>query len=151
MMAAPHLISVLLVDDEPESLQALKDLLNSDERIGVVREALSADEAIDRLRESHPDVVMLDVGLAQNQANDTTRVLKSMLHDARVLVIADPDDLESPDSLVTLGISGFLLKTADPDEMRLAIHEAASGRPVFASEVALRLAGLLREVQDGGE
>ena len=149
MTAGPHPINVLLVDDHPETLQGLKSLLNSDGRIGVVREALSADEAIDRLRELHPDVVMLDVGLAQNQTKDTMRVLKSMLQDARILVIADPDDLESPDSLVKLGISGILLKTADPEEMRLAVHEAASGRPVFASEVALRLAGLLREVRDG--
>ena len=103
MTAAPHAISVLLVDDDPETLQGSKSLLNSDERIGVVREALSVGEAIDRLRVLHPDVVMLDVGLAQNQTKDTTRVLKSMLHDARIIVIADPDELESSESLSRLG------------------------------------------------
>lgn len=151
MTTAPHPINVLLVDDDPEDLQTLKHLLSTDGRIGVVREASSAAEAIDCLRELHPDVVMLDIGLAQSQAGDTTRVWKAMLHDSRILVIANSGDLESPDPLITLEISGFLLKTADPQEIRLAVHEAAAGRPVFSSEVARRLVSLLREGRPAGE
>ena len=141
-------INVLLVDDDPTSLQALHQLLSDDEGISVLRDALSADEAVDRLRESRPDVVMLDVGLAQTQCANSASAFNAMLRDFRVLLMANSGDLESSASLVTLEILGVLLKTADPQEIRRAVREAASGRPVFTSELALRLAGLLSEVRD---
>lgn len=144
MTAVSPSITVLLVDEDTRDRQTMRRLLSGDEDISVVGEAASAGEAIRHVRELQPQVVMLDMGLAQDSDIDITRVARAMAPDTRILVMTTCHDIQSLNSLIVLQVSGYLLKTATALEIRRAAHDAAMGRPVFSPEVAHYVLGLLR-------
>ncbi len=137
-------ITVLLVDEDTQDRQTMRRLLSRDEEISVVGEAGSAGEAIRHIRELEPQLVMLDIGLAQDADIDITRVARAMAPDTRILIMTKCHDIQSLNSLIVLQASGYLLKTATAHEIRSAAHDAAMGRPVFSPEVAHYVMGLLR-------
>ena len=137
-------ITVLLVDEDAQDRQTIRRLISRDEEISVVGEAASASEAIRHVRELQPQVVMLDIGLAQDSDIDITRVARAMAPNTRILVMTTCHDIPSLNSLIALQVSGYLLKTATAHEIRRAAHETAVGRPVFSPEVAHYVMGLLR-------
>ena len=137
-------ITVLLADEDTEDRQTIRCLLSRDEEISVVGEAASADAAIRHIKELQPQVVMLDIGLAQDSNIDITRVARAMAPDTRILIMTKCHDIQSINSLIVLQVSGYLLKTATAHEIRRAAHDAAMGRPVFSPEVAHYVMGLLR-------
>jgi DNA-binding NarL/FixJ family response regulator len=113
---------VLLVDDEPMFLEALRALLETDSRVIVVA---ATDNGIDALAHSeHPDVALVDLTLPGASGFETTRRLIAEAAPIKVVVISGLSDGSEANAAHDAGASRFLLKGGLHDEIADAIVEA---------------------------
>lgn len=142
-------ITVVLVEDHSVVRQAIGALLSRDSDIKVVGEASRSAEALELISVTKPDVVLLDVRLGKGNGFHVARAMKDVSPDSRVLVLTGYDSAYYIKSLLSLGVAGYLLKTASSEELTRAIHEVAAGGMALAPEVQTKLLGLVRQSDSG--
>jgi DNA-binding NarL/FixJ family response regulator len=127
-------IRVVVVDDQPLVRAGLKALLPSEGDIEVVDEAGSGPEAVDRVRASKPDVVLMDVRMSGYDGIEATRLLTAdpELAAVRVLVLTTFDLDGYVFAALRAGASGFLLKDVDPAKLLDAVRLVAAGAELLA-------------------
>ncbi len=137
-------IRILLVDDHSVVRQGLRMFLSLDPELEVVGEAADGAEALQRVRELQPDVVLMDllmpvmdgvtaIGAIRREHPDVEVIaLTSVLEDALVI------------GAVRAGAIGYLLKDTRADELCRAIKAAAAGQVQLSPQAAARL---MREVR----
>ena len=132
-------IKVLLVDDHAMFRAGIKVLLEAGGRVDVVGEASSGDEAVDRVRELKPDVVVMDLAMPESNGLEATRRIAALKLDTKVLVLTVHAEEEYLVPVVEAGASGYLTKTsADPDLME-AIKVVARGQVFLPPKAATLL------------
>jgi DNA-binding NarL/FixJ family response regulator len=117
-------VRVLLVDDEPMFLEALRALLETDSRVIVVAAADNGVDAIVLARREHPDVALVDLTLPGASGFETTRRLIAEAAPIKVVVISGLSDGSEANAAHDAGASRFLLKGGLHDEIADAIVEA---------------------------
>jgi DNA-binding NarL/FixJ family response regulator len=140
-------IRVLLAGGQPLVRAGYRILLESDELIEVVAEAATGEEAVARVPDAGPDVVVLDVGLLGPDAWDAAARFgaHAACADVPVILIAPPrSDDHVPDALLA-GAAGVLAKDADPTELICAVQVVARGQALLPAGVVRRLVGELPE------
>jgi DNA-binding NarL/FixJ family response regulator len=133
------MITIVIADDQPLVRSGLKMILSSEPGLEVVGEAANGRDALDVVKRSQPDVVVMDVRMPDMDGITATRELTRSTDGPKVLVLTtfDADDLVY-DALCA-GASGFLLKDAPEDRLISAIHIVADGSSVFAPAATQRL------------
>jgi DNA-binding NarL/FixJ family response regulator len=117
-------VRVLLVDDEPMFLEALRALLETDSRVDVVAAAGNGLDAIALALSEHPDVALVDLALPGTSGFETTRRLIAEAAPIKVVVISGLSDGSEADAARDAGASRFLLKGGLHDEIADAIVDA---------------------------
>ena len=118
-------IRVLLVDDEPMFIEALRALLEHDERIAVVGSASTGSAAIELAREQHPDVALVDLAMPDVDGFEVTRRLTAGDEPTRVLAVSGLSHEGDVERALEAGASAFLLKGGLYDEVAEAIVAAS--------------------------
>jgi DNA-binding NarL/FixJ family response regulator len=132
-------IRVLLADDQALMLGGFRMILETEEDIEVVGEALDGREAVDRFGRLRPDVVVMDIRMPELDGLEATRRLTETDPDARVLILTMFDLDEYVFEALRAGASGFLLKDRPPEELVAAVRVVASGDSLLAPSVTRRL------------
>jgi DNA-binding NarL/FixJ family response regulator len=123
-------IRVLLVDDYDVVLDGLTRLLATDRQIEVVGLARDGTEAVAKAVRLAPDVVTMDLRMDGTDGIAATRKLKRRMPGIRVLALTMyGEDLIG--QAVEAGVSGYVLKGADGEEILDAIHKVYEGRHPF--------------------
>lgn len=143
MPAAPA-IRVMIVDDHTLFRRGLTALLGSDPRIVVAGDAADAGEALRRVRELAPDVVLLDNHLPGVKGVDALPAFREAVPSARILMLTVSEDADDLEAALRGGASGYLLKTMEGDELVVAVLRAARGEPVVASAMTGKLVDAYR-------
>jgi DNA-binding NarL/FixJ family response regulator len=136
-MIAP--IRVLIADDHPLFCDGLATLLTDGPGTELAGAATTGTEAVDLAREFQPDVVLLDLHMPGMNGIEATRRIVADCPRAVVLVLTMFDDDGSVRSALRAGARGYLLKGASREQIRCAIHAAASGEIIFGAELAARM------------
>jgi two-component system response regulator NreC len=118
---------VVVVDDHAVVRSGIKLLLDSHEDIEVVGEAGNAKDAVFRVREQKPDVILLDLVMPGEGGIEVLPKLLKEAPDAKVLVLSMQDDPSYVREAFAAGASGYVLKEAADEEVVTAIREIASG------------------------
>jgi len=143
-------IRVLIADDHPIVCKGIRNLLEPAVGIAVVGDAHSGTEALQLIESLRPDVVLLDVELADMSGIDVIRRLNEANISVRVLGISSYDDREFISQLLALGASGYLLKDELPEQIIEAVRGVARGETGWVSrKVAAKLSQILQKDQDG--
>jgi len=121
-----HTIRVLLVDDYQVVLDGLQRMLAMDETIEIVGIAQSGEEAISKAMALSPDVVTMDIRMCGLDGIDTTRRLKAKIPNVNVLALTMYGEPMIRDA-IDAGVSGYILKDSDSDQIIQAIHQVSSG------------------------
>ncbi|GHJ45299.1 DNA-binding response regulator [Catellatospora sp. TT07R-123] len=139
------MITVLVVDDHPIVRAGLRATLAADPGLSVVGEAGGGEEAIRLAGELQPQVVLMDLqlGAGIDGAQATAR-LRGLDRPPRVLILTTYDSDADILRAIEAGAIGYLLKDADPDDLRAAVRAAAAGETVLAPSVATRLVSRVR-------
>jgi PAS domain S-box-containing protein len=115
-------IRVLFVDDHHVMRQGLIRLMNGQPVIQVVGEASNGQEAIAKVRQLRPDVVVMDASMPVLDGIEATRQIKAERPEVRVIGLSMYDDEEISQKMRAAGAEAFLSKTASSAELLKAIY-----------------------------
>ncbi|GAB7029189.1 response regulator transcription factor [Streptomyces sp. NPDC021749] len=133
-------IRVLIADDQVMVRQGFTVLLNAEPGIEVVGQAVDGLDALDKVAELAPDVVLMDVRMPRLDGIEATRrITEPAGATAKVLVLTTFDLDEYVYEALRAGASGFLLKDASAAELAHAVRVVASGDALLAPHITKRL------------
>ncbi len=132
-------IEVLIADDHPVVRQGLRALLELEEDIEVVGEAGDGVEAVEKVMELMPDVVLMDLVMPELDGVVTTGRIKEISPKIRVLVLTSYAEDERVFGAMKAGATGYLLKDVEPRDLIQAIRSTHQGDPALSSLVAKKL------------
>lgn len=131
-------IRLLLVDDHSVLRSGLRMLLNSHEDMEVVGEADSGEAALEKVKELHPDIVLLDISMPGMGGISALQKIKEASK-CKVLMLTMHADEEYLKEALEFGVSGYVLKQAADTELIQAIREVAKGQIYVDSGLAQNL------------
>jgi DNA-binding NarL/FixJ family response regulator len=140
-------VRVLVVDDDAVVRFGLTMMLRGAPDVEVVGEAGDGAEAIAAVEAHAPDVVLMDIRMPGMDGLTATEKLRGRPDPPQVVVLTTFDADAHVLRALRAGAAGFLLKDTPPEELVVAIRQAAAGRPVLSPEVMRRL---IDRVADGG-
>jgi len=123
----PDGTKILLVDDHAMFRAGIKALLEAEGRMSVIGEASTGDEAVDRVRELRPDVVVMDLSMPGSNGLEATRRIAALELDTKVLVLTVHAEEEYLVPVVEAGASGYLTKTSADRDLIEAIRVVSRG------------------------
>jgi DNA-binding NarL/FixJ family response regulator len=132
-------ISILVADDQALMRTGFRMILDAQEDLEVVGEAIDGADAVRQFERLGPDVVVMDVRMPTMDGIEATRRLKQREPPARVLILTTFDLDEYVYEALRAGASGFLLKDRPPEELVAAVRVVASGDALLAPSVTRRL------------
>jgi DNA-binding NarL/FixJ family response regulator len=134
-------IRVVLADDQQLVRAGIRALLERAPDIEVVAEAEDGDSAVAAAIAERPDVVLMDIRMPGTDGLEATRriVADERLHDVRIVALTTFDTDEYVFEAIRAGASGFLLKDAEPDELRRAVRVADAGDALLSPAVTRRV------------
>ena len=133
-------IRVLVVDDHAVVRSGLRALLDREDEIAVVDEASTADEAVFRMIEHKPDVLLMDVTMPGTSGLEAIPKLLQASPATRVLMLSMHDDPRYVREAFAAGASGYVLKEAADTEVVAAIRTVAAGQSYVNPSLGARMA-----------
>ena len=133
-------IRVLIVDDQEELAKELKSVLETDEELDVVGIALDGFDALCKMPERTPDVVLMDIRMPNMNGVVATRRIKEEYPIVKVVILTTFDDSDYILNAINNGASGYLLKDIGSAALISAIKNAYAGDNILPSKIARRIA-----------
>jgi len=147
-MASNDKLKILIVDDHDIVRKGLAMLVSRQEDLSVVAEAGTVAEALEKARESVPDVVVMDIRLPDGSGIEACRDIRDENADIKVLMLTSYSDEEAVMGSIMAGASGYLLKKIRSQEIVDAIRRVGSGQSLLDPAIT---ASVLERVRRGKE
>ncbi len=133
-------IRVMLVDDHDLIRYGLRRLLEDQSGIEVVDEANSGEQALEQVRDSKPEVVLMDINMPGIGGFEATTRMSQSHPEIRIIVLTVHSEGPLPRRLLEAGAVGYLTKGCPVEEMVEAIQKVHSGQKYIAPTIAQQLA-----------
>ncbi|MCF2129753.1 response regulator transcription factor [Strepomyces sp. STD 3.1] len=143
-----RVIRVLIADDQQMVRQGFSVLLNTQPDIEVIGQAVDGRDAVAKVAEQTPDVVLMDIRMPELGGIEATRLITGATPEIRVLVLTTFDLDEYVYEALRAGASGFLLKDASADQLAEAVRVVASGDALLAPGITRRLIAEFSRLDD---
>ncbi len=143
-------IRVLLTDDHTLFRQGIRNLLSAETDIEVSGEAANASDAVAVARQVHPDVVLMDIGMAGMSSFEATRQIRKERPETRIVFLSMYDDEDYVAECVDMGANGYILKESPVDQLLTAIREVYRGGSYLSPRLLTRLVDGFRQQGRGG-
>lgn len=137
---------VLIVDDHPIVRQGLRRMIETEADLVVCGEVQTEREARAAIRALVPDVVIVDISLAQGDGLELVRDVHAQRPDLPMLVLSMHDELIYGQRLLAAGASGYIMKQAASDQLLVALRRVLSGG-IYVSD---SLAGIVGKTGANG-
>ncbi|QGV77552.1 response regulator [Streptomyces ficellus] len=132
-------LRVLLADDQTLVRTGFRMILGAD-GIDVVAEATNGAEAVEAVRRTRPDVVLMDIRMPEMDGLEATRrILTGAPGEPRVLILTTFDLDRYVYAALSAGASGFLLKDVTPEQLTAAVRTVRTGDALLAPAITRRL------------
>jgi DNA-binding NarL/FixJ family response regulator len=133
-------ITVVLADDQALVRRGFRLILEAEPDIEVVAEAEDGQQAIDAVRRHRPAVVLMDIQMPGLDGLEATRrILTPAGNQTRVLVLTTFERDDYVFEALQIGASGFLLKTAPPEDLLTAVRVVSRGEALLSPSVTRRV------------
>jgi DNA-binding NarL/FixJ family response regulator len=129
-------IRVLLVDDHKLFRAGIRSLLQTLNGVDIVAEASDGRDALQQIEAHRPDVVLMDVMMPGLNGLDATARVTRTCPATRVVMLSMNAGEDSVLQALRAGAAGYLVKTADPAELELAIRAVARGETFLSSAIS---------------
>ena len=143
------MIKVLLVDDHPLFREGLKYRLSLDPEIVVAQEAENGKLALEAMKTSDFDIVLMDINMPEMDGMYVLELIKEQEMDCKVIMLSMHDNKEYILAAMRHGADGYVLKDVPGNELIEAIKKVISGKHYFSSEVTEILSQELASEQRG--
>ncbi len=136
---------LLVVDDHPLFRRGVRQLIDMVEGFEVVGEAASGREGLEFARHLKPDMILLDLNMADMTGLQVLEVLKREGLDARVVMLTVSDQEDDVVAALRAGADGYLLKDMEPEDLVESLRRARRGHMVLSERLTGLLAHALRQ------
>ena len=136
------MIRILIADDQALVRAGFKMILDAEDDLNIVGEAVDGQQAVDMARRLKPDVVLMDIRMPELDGIEATRRVVTAADDdspVRVLMLTTFDLNEYVYEALRAGASGFLLKDVPPERLAAGIRVVAGGEALLAPSITKRL------------
>jgi two-component system, NarL family, nitrate/nitrite response regulator NarL len=147
--AKKQIIKVLVADDHPVVRKGLQTCLSRQTHLKLVGEACDGDEALRKIKELKPHVVLMDISMPGTNGLVVTEVLRKEMPEVKVLVYSVHHNKEFIFKVIQAGAHGYVSKEAPPEEVLRAIESLSQGEPFFSEDIAR--AALTEFISNGGK
>ena len=137
------MIRIAIVDDHAMVRAGLRQFFADQPDFSVVAEAANGREALDVVRRSELDVVLMDISMPDQTGLEALAAIKARAPDLPVLILSGHAESQYAITLMRQGASGYLNKDCDPEDIMRAIRTVAQGRKYISAAVAEQLANSL--------
>jgi DNA-binding NarL/FixJ family response regulator len=138
-MGDVHPIRVILADDHQVVRRGIRDFLVEDGDIEVIAEAEDGAQALKLIEQYHPDVAVLDVQMPRQTGIEVARRVRAHNPTIGLLILTAYDDDPYLKAALEAGVNGYVLKTADAEDIVAAVHTIAEGKSVLDPGLANKL------------
>ncbi|HLF46881.1 MAG TPA: response regulator transcription factor [Chitinophagaceae bacterium] len=128
-------IKLLIADDHKILLDGIVSLLQTEPSFTVAGTATNGYEVLELTEKNEYDVCLLDINMPKLDGLETARLLKQNKPGLKIIMLTTYNDKEIISELVHIGVSGYLLKNSDKQELIEAIKKVMNGRYYFSEEV----------------
>jgi len=135
---APKTTNIWILEDHEVFAKQIRRLIGAEEDMACPYHFNSAPDLYDKLKftNERPDILLLDLGLPRRDGLEVLKDLRAIMPDVKVLILTSFDDREKVYRAICNGASGYLLKTADPDEILTGIRDVMHGASALSSPIA---------------
>ncbi|MFZ7931669.1 response regulator [Bacillus thuringiensis] len=144
-------IKVLLVDDHTVVLKGLAFFLSTQEDLELVGEANNGKEALVKVGETNPDVILMDLYMPEMDGVEATSYIKKEYPNVKVIVLTSFSDQAHVLPALRAGASGYILKDVEPDQLVEAIRSAYKGNIQLHPDIANALLSQTLPVEEKEE
>lgn len=124
-------MKLLIVDDHPLVREGLAAVLSTEASIGTIEQAATSDEAINKVLDLSPDIVLLDLRLDKECGLDVIPEIRKREKSCKIVVLTSSSDRNDFKRAEDLGVDGYILKEAYPEEILLGIKLVSRGRKYY--------------------
>ena len=136
---ARPVIRVVLADDHKVVRAGIHQFLNQDPEIQVIAEASDGEEACKLIEQHMPDVVILDIQMPKMTGIQVTRWIRAQRLTTGVLILTAYDDEPYVQAVLKAGANGYVLKSAEPQDILQGVRDVYNGKSVLDATLALKL------------
>lgn len=138
------MIRVALADDQELVRMGLRVLIDREQDMEIVAEAVDGESTLTRVRETQPDVLLLDIRMPGMDGLETLRAIEADggLASTKVIIVTTFEIDQYVFHALQAGASGFILKDAAPGELVQAIRVVAAGEALLSPSVTKRVISL---------
>ncbi|UXX80849.1 response regulator transcription factor [Reichenbachiella carrageenanivorans] len=129
-------IKVILADDHVIVRNGIKILLESEGEVEVIAEASNGQEAVEKVKQFKPDILISDIRMPIMNGLEATAELKKVSPDTKTLILSMHDDEEYIIKSVECGASGYLLKDTTKEEFVKALRSILDGHKYFSGDIS---------------
>lgn len=149
-MTAGKPIRVVVFDDNPKALEALEVLVGSYESIALAGKFSNCNFLEQRIRESKPDVVVLDIDMPGINGIEAARIIKKNFPNVYILMQTVFDDERKVFESLCAGASGYIVKGDIPKKLGDAILEVYEGGSPMSPSIARKVIDMFRDYAPAG-
>lgn len=132
-------VTILLADDHTIVRQGLAKLIDGEGDLSVIGEAKNGREAINKVEELKPDIVLMDIAMPVLNGIEATRQIKKMSRNTKIIILSMHSHDRFISELFSLGASGYLLKDSTGDDIIRAIGAAVNGDTYLSPSISRRV------------
>src|SRR3974390_775164 len=133
---SPKKSRVFLVDDHAMFREGLRQLIEHDPALTVCGDAEDADKAMEGLRQTSPDVVIVDITLARSSGLDLVKTIKNQHEDLPVLVVSMHEESLYAERALRAGAMGYVMKNEPGRTVTAAIHSVLRGEMYLSRKMS---------------
>ena len=145
-MNTEPVIRVLCADDHPLVRKGISSILANEPDMQLVGEAGNGREAVDKFKELHPDVTLMDLRMPEMDGVAATREIRRESPDARIIALTSYDGDQDIYRAIEAGVRGYILKEMVHTKVTNAIRTVYQGKRLMPPEVAERLSEYFPQV-----
>lgn len=138
------MIRIGIVDDNPALLRSVANNLAIFDELEIVFKAHSGQEAMEKLREFIPEVILMDIEMPKIDGIETTRWINNIYPKIKIIMLTVVDREDKIFDAIKAGASGYLLKDEKPTKIMQAIEDTMEGRSPMSPIIARKALELLR-------
>jgi len=127
---------VFLVDDHAMFREGLRQLIEHDPALTVCGDAEDGEKAMDGIRQTNPDVVIVDITLARSSGLDLVKAVKARHEDLPVLVVSMHEESLYAERALRAGAMGYVMKNEPAKTVTAAIHSVLSGEMFLSRKMS---------------
>jgi DNA-binding NarL/FixJ family response regulator len=145
MQKSPPSIRVAVVEDLPEELENLTELLSDSPGFSCVAACSSATQALETLPRSQAEIVLMDIQLPGMSGIECVRQLRPILVETQFMMLTVLEDHDLIFRSLAAGATGYLLKKTSPPKLLEAIRELRAGGAPMSGQVARKVIAAFRQ------